>query len=88
MPLTSVRESYTLGDMEKTITHEENEIIRLAMEFIIANRKNGTLHLDSEYRALSDACEKEYSRRSNFAKEVTHSMGRAVLGQSHIWGIL
>lgn len=62
-------------------SHLENEVIRLALEFVIANRGNSSLQQDAEYRAMADACEKELSRRARFVKSVTRSMGRAVKEQ-------
>lgn len=46
------------------MTFQEQEVIRLALEFVIANRTNAQLLSDSEYRELSVACELELSRRA------------------------
>lgn len=45
------------------MTHLQAELMRLAMEFVIANRDNATLMQNSEYRELADAADREYSAR-------------------------
>ena len=57
----------------ETTRHQEQELIRLAMEFCISRRGNAELMSNDEFRHLSDACEAELSRRA----EARRIFGRA-----------
>lgn len=63
-PVEGVESAVVTGDGALVVGNwREQELIRLALEFVIANRGNPALHMNSEYRSLADACEAELMRR-------------------------